>query len=86
VQKFKLAVSKKNGLTTLLMASPDSSDGYTPIIGWSDIQGLREFAEMLLEMYRNKQHKDVETNRISFRLIEQALDTTQLMKGADNEG
>ena len=85
MQKFKLAVSRKTGITTLWMACDDLPDSYVPIIGWSDFRGLKEFAEMLLEMYRNKQRQDVERDRIFIRLIEQAFTTTQYSKGVYND-
>jgi hypothetical protein len=85
MQKFKLTVSTKTGITTLMMASDNLSDSYIPIIGWNDIRGLKEFAEMLLEMYRNRQQEYYKIDRTSARLIEQALYDTQLMKGDANE-
>jgi hypothetical protein len=85
MQKFKLTVSRKSGMTTLMMASDDLSDSYIPIIGWNDIHGLKEFAEMLLEMYRNRQQEYYKIDRTSARLIEQALNDMTIMKGADYE-
>lgn len=85
MQKFKLTVSRKTGITTLMMASGNLSDSYIPVIGWNDIRGLKEFAEMLLEMYRNRQQEYYKIDRTSARLIKQALHDTPLMKGDDNE-
>jgi hypothetical protein len=85
MQKFKLTVSRKTGMTTLMMTSGNLSDSYIPVIGWNDIHGLKEFAEMLLEMYRNRQKEYYRIDRTSARLIEQALHDTQPMKGDDIE-
>ena len=85
MQKFKLAVSRKTGMTTLMMASDNLTDSYIPIIGWNDIHGLKEFAEMLLEMYRNRQREYYKIDRPSARLIEQALYEMPIVKGDDNE-
>jgi hypothetical protein len=85
MQKFKLTVSGKTGITTLMMTSGNLSDSYIPIIGWNDIHGLKEFAEMLLEMYHNRQQEYYRIDRTSARLIEQALYDTQLIKGDNVE-
>ncbi len=53
MNRFKLDVSRKTGFTSLWMATDESLCGYTPLIGWSDINGLEEFAEMLLDMYHH---------------------------------
>ena len=59
--RFKLDVSRETGVVTLWMATEETPCGFRPVIGWRDIDGIKEFAEMLLDIYhyRNKERDRV---------------------------
>jgi hypothetical protein len=46
---FRLDVSRQTGVTTLWMAA-DTPCGFKPVLGWPSIDGVKEFAEMLLDI------------------------------------
>ena len=47
---FRLDVSRQDGTATLWMAA-DTPCGFKPVLSWPDIGGVKEFAEMLLDIY-----------------------------------
>jgi len=51
---FRLDVSRQTGTATLWMAT-DTPCGFKPVIGWPSIGGVKEFAEMLLDIYYRRQ-------------------------------
>jgi len=51
---FGLDVSRQTGTATLWRAA-DTPCGFKPVIGWPSIDGVKEFAEMLLEIYYRRQ-------------------------------
>ncbi len=73
MKQFRLDVSRKTGITTLWMSSDESPCGYTPLIGWSTIEGLREFAEMLIEMYRHNIRQSEKIRKTSDTILEQVF-------------
>jgi hypothetical protein len=85
MRRFRLDVSRKTGMTTLWMSSDKSPCGYLPIIGWEDISGLREFADMLMEMYRHKTSEDEQVNNISYEILEQVFTDSGSGKGENIE-
>ncbi len=85
MRQFKLDVSRKTGVTTLWMSAEQFPCGYTPIISWGSVRGLREFAEMLLDMYR---HSTQETQRIiktSDNILEQVFNDTNDQREYDEQ-
>jgi hypothetical protein len=47
---FRLDVSRETGAATLWMAAPDTACGYKPVLAWPNMEGVRDFALMLLEI------------------------------------
>ncbi|MFP3974976.1 MAG: hypothetical protein ACLFVK_01995 [Dehalococcoidia bacterium] len=47
--------------------------GLRPITGWVHLEGVKEFADMLLEFYRGRKQEIEKRRRISDDLIWQAL-------------
>jgi len=47
--------------------------GPNPIIGWADLEGVREFAEMLLDFYQDRMEERGKIKRVSNSLLRQAL-------------
>lgn len=54
MSNFKVDVCRQTGTTTLWMAA-DTPCGFRMVLGWSDIEGMKEFAEMLLAIYYQRQ-------------------------------
>jgi len=51
---FRLDVSRQTGTAILWMAE-DTPCGFKPVLGWPHMEGVKEFAEMLLDIYYRKQ-------------------------------
>ena len=54
---FRLDVSRKTGMATLLIAARGMPCGFKPIFAWPSTEGVKKFAEVLLEMYRATEGK-----------------------------
>jgi hypothetical protein len=52
--RFRLDVSRQTGTAILWMVA-DTPCGFKPVLGWPSIDGVREFAEMLLDVYHQSQ-------------------------------
>lgn len=52
--RFRLDVCQQTGETTLWMTA-DTPCGFKMVLGWPDIDGVKEFAEMLLDIYYQRQ-------------------------------
>jgi len=57
VTNFRLDVSRETGEATLWMFAEETSCGYQPVLGWPNIEGIREFAQMLLDIYCQREEK-----------------------------
>ena len=84
MNRFKLDISRKTGFTTLWMATKESPCGYTPLIGWSNIHGLKEFAEMLLDMYRHSLRESERAKKTSDRILQNVFCNNQFSEGGKN--
>jgi hypothetical protein len=62
---FRLDVSQETGTATLWMATEETACGYKPVLAWPSMEGVREFAQMLLEIDRYR--KGESDNAISYR-------------------
>jgi hypothetical protein len=51
--------------------------GFKPIIGWTHLDGVKEFAEMLLEFYNRRKEEGDEIKKVSDNLLRQALGNEQ---------
>ena len=51
---FRLDVSRETGRATLWMADPETACGFKPVLAWPSMDGVREFAYMLLEIDRRR--------------------------------
>jgi hypothetical protein len=65
--QFRLDVSRETGAATLWMATEGTACGFQPILAWSSMEGVRDFALMLLNIDRCR--KGESENGISFRQI-----------------
>jgi len=67
---FRIDVSRETGAVMLWMQAPC---GFKPIIGWAHLDGVKEFAEMLLDFYNTRKEERDEVKRASDTLLRQAL-------------
>lgn len=75
---FQIDISGDTGRVELWM---ETESGLRPIIAWADLEGVKEFADMLLEFYYRRKDEVDKRRKISDDLIWQALD-----KGNTEEG
>ncbi len=54
---FRLDVCKRTGQTTLLIAARGSPCGFKPVFIWPSTDGIKKFAEMLLDLHRAAEEK-----------------------------
>jgi hypothetical protein len=54
---FRLDVSSETGEATLWMETDETACGYKPVLAWPSMEGVREFAHMLLEIDRTRQEE-----------------------------
>jgi hypothetical protein len=64
--QFRLDVSQKTGEVTLWMEAEETACGYKPILAWPSMDGVREFARMLLEIDRTR--RDEGRNDLNYRI------------------
>lgn len=67
---FQIDISRELGAVMLWMETPC---GLRPIIGWADIEGVREFAEMLLDFYNGRKEENGNIKWVADNLLRQAL-------------
>jgi hypothetical protein len=85
VRRFRLDVSRKTGITTLWMSTEQSPCGYTPLISWSSIHGLREFSEMLLDMYRHNIRENERIKQTSDSILQKVFSDRESNEGDNND-
>lgn len=52
---FRLDVSRDMGKATLWMATEETACGYKPVLAWLSMDGVKDFALMLLEIYGSRE-------------------------------
>jgi len=57
VTNFRLDVSRETGEATLWMEAEETAGGYKPVLAWPNMDGVREFAHMLLEIDRRREEE-----------------------------
>ena len=67
---YRIDVSRETGAITLLTEAPC---GLRAVIGWSNLEAVKEFANMLLSFYQVRKEEEERINRISGDLLRQAL-------------
>lgn len=67
------------------MQSENTPCGFVPVIGWADISGVREFAEMLLEFYNHRRTDIARVKKTSDFIIQQAIGENYINDGGNNE-
>ncbi len=55
--QFRLDVSRETGAATLWMAAAETACGYKPVLAWPDMEGVKDFALMLLAIYQSREKK-----------------------------
>lgn len=70
--QFRLDVNRSNGEVRLWMRG-DCGNCLIPIIGWDNIEGMKEFAAMLMGWYVQNKADKRQLNEVSDNLLRQAL-------------
>jgi hypothetical protein len=79
---FRIDVSRETGAVMVRMEAPC---GFKPIIGWAHLEGVKEFAEMLLDFYNSRKEERDEVERVSDNLLRQALGGEDINKEEEQE-
>ena len=67
---FRIGVLRESGAVMLWMGTPC---GLSPIMGWADLEGTKESAEMLLDSYDSRKEEKGRIEEVSGSLLRQAL-------------
>ena len=67
---FRIDVSRKTGEVMLWM---ETECGFRPVMGWPNMGGVREFGEMLLDIYSRREGEEDRIREVSQSIIRQAL-------------
>jgi hypothetical protein len=67
------------------MQSEHTPCGFVPIIAWTDMTGVREFAEMLLDFYNHRRNEIERVKKTSDYIIQQAIGENYINDGGNNE-
>lgn len=67
---FRIDVHRKSGEVLMWI---ETLCGLRPIIGWADLEGVKEFAEMLLDFYNRRKEEKDKIEKVSDNLLRQAL-------------
>ena len=79
---FRIDVSRE---TEAIMVWMEAPCGFKPIIGWDHLEGVKEFAEMLLDFYNGRREENDEIKKISDNLLRQALGDEGIWKEEKKE-
>jgi len=71
--KFRVDVSRETGEVTLWMATTETACGFSPILGWPNIDGVKEFGGKLLGVYPHSSRERDRIKQVSERIVKQAL-------------
>ena len=75
---FRIDTHGKSGTVTLWMEAPC---GFIPIIGWESMNGVKEFANMLLEFCNHMEEKRDRAEDIWDRLLRETLGDKEYLDG-----
>jgi hypothetical protein len=67
---FRIGVNRESGAVTIWIEAPC---GMKPIIVCGDLEGVKEFAEMLLDFYNTGKEEKRKIEKVSDILLRQAL-------------
>ena len=67
---FRMDVSRETGAVMLYI---ESACGFRPLVGWSSMDGAKEFAEMLLDIYHRRNREEDRIREVSDNILRQAL-------------
>jgi len=70
---FRLDVARETGAVTLWMATGETACGFKPVMGWPGIDGMKEFAEMLLNIYHRRNRERDRVEQVSESILRQAF-------------
>jgi hypothetical protein len=67
---FRIDISRETETVVLYM---ESACGFRPLIGWSNMDGVKEFAEMLLDIYHHDNREQIRIREISDNILKQVI-------------
>jgi len=67
---FRIGVNRKSGAVTIQMEAPC---GFKPILVCADLEGVEEFAQMLLDFCDSRKEEGGKIKQVSDNLLRQAL-------------
>ena len=79
---FRIDVSRETGVIMLWTEAPC---GFKPTIGWSHLEGVKEFAEMLFDFYNGRKEERDEIKKISNNLLRQVLGDEDIKEEEEKE-
>lgn len=68
---FRFDVNRQSGIVTLLS---ETGCGMKPVFMWADLDGVKEFAEMLLNFYNDALNESSRIREVSDQILRQAFD------------
>ena len=74
---FRIDISRKSGEVMLWMETPCDSK---PIVAWANLEGVKEFADMLLNFYNSRKEEEHKVKEVSDYLLRQALGDEECFK------
>lgn len=67
---FKIGVNRKSGAVTIWI---ETAFGLKPILVCADLEGVKEFGNMLLDFYNSRKEEKDKIKMVSDNLLRQAL-------------
>jgi len=74
---FQIDINKRSGAVTIWI---EATCSLKPILICHDLEGMKEFGEMLLNFYRDRKREKERIENISNNLIEQALSNKEYLR------
>jgi hypothetical protein len=62
MSNFRLDVSRETGAATLWMATSETACGFKPVLAWPNMDGVRDFAYILLNIDHYRRGADIDTD------------------------
>jgi len=71
---FQISVNQKSGAVTIFMEAPC---GLKPILVCAELEGVKEFAGMLLNFYESRKKESARIESVSDGILKQALGSNE---------
>ena len=71
---FQVGVNRRTGVVTIWMETPC---GLKPILACADLEGVKEFGDMLVDFYNSRKEERDRIEKVSSNLLRQALENNE---------